>query len=177
MTDLDGLWVADRARQNEAYERVMAATRDAAVPWADALWPVAVARLGDADNHSRAIAAQVLCNLAAHDRSGRIAGDLDALIEVTRDPRFVTARHCLRALWRIGLAGDVERALIVAALGRRYREAATEKNGTLIRSDIIESLRLLRDATADPAVEPLARELIALEDDPKYRKKYAGHWR
>jgi hypothetical protein len=170
--DLDGLWVTDRARQNAAYTEVMAATSET---WVDGLRPVAVANLTHRDNHNRAIAAQVLCNLGAHD--GAVTEDLDALIEVTRDPRFVTARHCLRSLWRLGLAGEEPRRTVLAALDRRFREAAGEKNGTLIRSDIVESLRLLHDATGDPAVEPVARALIALEDDPKYRKKYAGHWR
>jgi len=47
------------------------------------------------DNHVRAIAAQVLCNLARSDPENRILKDFDALLAVTKDERFVTARHCL----------------------------------------------------------------------------------
>ena len=63
------------------------------------------------------------------------------------------------------------------ALDDRYRESMGEKNGTLIRSDIIAGLRRLSDAVDDPDLEPTARALIELEPDPKYRKKYAAHWR
>lgn len=173
--DLDGLWSSDRARQNAAYEQVMAATAEA-VPWAGDVWDDVVAHLGSPDNHDRAIAAQVLCGLAAHDSDGRIEKDLPALMAVTHDERFVTARHALQAVWRAGLSGGRARGVVVEALVARYREAEGEKNGTLVRHDIVESLRHLRDATQDDAIEAVASELIALEQDPKYRKKYARHW-
>ena len=119
----------------------------------------------------------MLCNLAATDPSGRVLAQLDALMVVTRDPRFVTARHALLSVWRIGLAGDRQRAAAVAALAARYRASWDEKNGTLVRSDIVASLRRLYDAVPDPAVRATALELVELEPDPKYRRKYAAHWR
>jgi hypothetical protein len=170
------LWGTDRDRQNAAYESFMDATT-APVPWAPEVWDEVVANLAHPDNHNRAIAAQLLCNLASRDTTGRVLGDLPALVEVTRDARFVTARHALKSLWRLGLAGEEQRGAVLAALAARYREAATEKNGTLIRHDVVESLRALHDAVADQRVETTARELIALEADPEYRKKYAGHWK
>ncbi|MGK5519144.1 hypothetical protein ACSNN9_07275 [Micromonospora sp. URMC 107] len=169
-------WGTDRTRQNAAYTALMEATSEP-VPWADDVWDDLVGHLGDADNHNRAIAAQLLCNLAARHPSERILRDLDALVAVSRDERFVTARHALRSLWKIGLAGESQRHAVVAALARRYREAADEKNGTLVRSDIVEGLRHLHDAVGDPAVERTARELIDAEADPKYQRKYRGHWR
>jgi hypothetical protein len=170
------LWVTDRPRQNAAYSSLMEAT-GSPVPWADDVWDEVVANLKHSDNHNRAIAGQLLCNLAAHDRRDRILGDLDALMEVTKDPRFVTARHTLQSLWRIGLGGGTQCRAIVAALEKRYAECATEKNGTLIRSDIVKSLRQLHDAVDDPDIETTARALIETEPDPKYRRKYAGHWK
>lgn len=170
------LWVPDRQRQNVAYTSLMEAT-GVPVPWAHDAWDEVVANLAHADNHNRAIAAQILCNLAAHDPSERILGDLDALMKVTRDERFVTARHSLQSLWKIGLGGNAQRRAVVAALDLRYRECATEKNGTLIRHDIIESLRRLYDVVGDPAVEATARALIEVESDAKYRRKYARHWK
>jgi hypothetical protein len=172
----DDLWVADRARQNAAFESMMDETSRPAA-WAATVWPDVLANLSHTDNHNRAIAAQVLCNLAAHDPSGRIVGDLPTLVAVTRDARFVTARHCIQSLWKIGLAGPAQRAALLAAVDGRYRECGTEKNGALIRSDLIEGLRRLHDATGDREVEVLARTLIDVETDPKYRKKYSGHWR
>lgn len=65
---------------------------------------------------------------------------------------------------------------ILEALERRYDEAASERNGTLIRSDIILSLRKLYDATDDPDIATTARKLTDAEEDPKYRAKYANPW-
>jgi hypothetical protein len=47
----------------------------------------------------------------------------------------------------------------------------------LIRYDILESMRRIYDATSDAEILGLAASLIDLEDDPKYRKKYALLWR
>ncbi|AGZ41767.1 hypothetical protein [Actinoplanes friuliensis] len=166
------LWGTDRQRQNEAYAASMAETVPG-VPW-DEL----VAHLADKDNHNRAIAAQLLCNHAAQDPTGRIIGaDLDALVAVTWDERFVTARHCLQSLWKVGLGSDAARAAVVTALARRYRDSTSEKNGTLVRNDIVESLRKLHASMADPVIESTARELIDEEPDLKYRRKYARHWK
>ena len=60
------LWGTDRDRQNAAYDEFMAAT-GTAVPWADEAWDDVVRHLSDDDNHNRAIAGQLLCNLAAHE--------------------------------------------------------------------------------------------------------------
>jgi hypothetical protein len=81
------------------------------------------------------------------------------------------------ALWRIGLGSPVQRTAVLATLGRRYRESNGEKNGTLIRNDIVESLRKPYDAVGDPEIEMHARTLIELEPDPKYRRKYASRWK
>ncbi len=168
------LWVEDAERRGHAYRTLMAETEQP-VPWAAERWDDVVAHLSDPDNHVRSIAAQLLCNLAAHRPIAR--SDLDALLTVTRDPRFVTARHSLRSLWRIGLAGPEQRRVLLDVVGERYRDSFGEKNGTLVRSDLVETLRLLHDATADEAVRSAATGLIAAEPDEKYRRKYAKFWR
>jgi hypothetical protein len=170
------LWSTDRARQNTVFASIMDET-SRQVPWAYEAWDELVANLSHKDNHNRAIAAQVLCNLGAHDPGDRILGDLDALVRVTYDARFVTARHCLLSLWKIGIAGPTQRTAVIATLKRRYHDTGTEKSARIIRSDIVASLRQLRDATGDETIEPVARELIEAEPDPTYRRKYAGHWR
>ena len=63
------------------------------VPWAYEVWDVLRQGLTDPDNHKRAIASRLLCYLALSDPKKRILKDLDALMAVTHDPRFVTARH------------------------------------------------------------------------------------
>lgn len=45
------------------------------------------------------------------------------------------------------------------------------------RYDIHCTLRKLFDATSDQTVKSAALSLMPPEQDPKYRKKYAGAWR
>ena len=177
-THLDNLWSEDRDLQNKAFFYILEAT-DKPVDWAYDVWDEMVRNLSHKDNHNRAIAAQVLCNLAKSDPKNRIQKDFDALLVVTRDERFVTARHCLQALWKIGAAGKQQQKILVEGLERRFKECITEKNCTLIRYDIIQSLRNLYDAAAvkEEKVKEKALELIETEEDLKYRKKYASVWR
>jgi len=175
-THFDNLRSEDRELQNKAYSYIMEAT-DKPVDWAYEVWDEMVAGLSHKDNHVRAIAAQVLCNLAKSDPKNRIRKDLDALLAVTKDERFVTARHCLQALWKIGAAGKKQQKILVEGFERRFKECVTEKNSTLIRYDISQSLRNLYDTVKDEKIKEKALELIETEEDLKYRKKYASLWR
>ena len=175
-TNLTNLWSDDRALQNKAFIAILKAT-DKPVDWAYDAWDEVVENLHHKDNHNRAIAAQVLCNLAKSDPKRRILTDFDALLAVTRDERFVTARHCLQALWKVGAAGKPQQKRLVDGLAGRFAECVTEKNCILIRYDISQSLRNLYDAVKDEAVREKALELIETEPDLKYRKKYASLWR
>jgi hypothetical protein len=136
-----------------------------------------VKNLTHKDNHNRAIAAQLLCGLAKSDPDQRILRDFDALLNVTKDERFVTARHCMQALWKVGAAGSAQQQRYMDGLERRYHECASEKNCTLIRYDIIQSMRNVYDVTKDEAIREKALALIETEPDAKYRKKYATVWK
>jgi hypothetical protein len=175
-TNLDNLWSKDRELQNKAFFYILEVT-DKPVGWAYEAWDEVVENLSHRDNHNRAIAAQVLCNLAKSDPDNRMLEDFDALLAATKDERFVTARHCLQALWKVGAAGEKQQELLVDGLEGRFRECITEKNCTLIRYDIIQGLRNLYDAVEDERVKAKALELIESEEDMKYRKKYASVWR
>jgi hypothetical protein len=67
--------------------------------------------------------------------------------------------------------------MLVDGLERRFDECISEKNCTLIRYDILQSLRNLYDAVQDEGLRAKALEWIEREEDLKYRKKYAGLWR
>lgn len=175
LTNLDGLRSGKREQQDTAYTHLMAVT-DTAVPWAYEVWEEVVSLLAHPDNRTRAIAAQLLCNLAKSDPQARILEDFDALLAVTRDERFVTARHCMQSLWKVGVAGPKQRQHLLDGLAGRFHECAVEKNGTLIRFDISESLKKVYDQTGDESVREKALELIETEEDLKYRKKYARLW-
>jgi hypothetical protein len=155
----------------------MLALTEQPVAWAYEVWDELLATLGHKDAHQRAIAAQLLCNLARSDPEARMLSDFDAVLALTRDAKFVTARHTLQALWKVGLAGERQRQLVVERLAARFANCAAEKNCTLIRYDISEGLRRLYDAVNDEAVRSTALRLIESEEDAKYRKKYALLWR
>jgi hypothetical protein len=173
---LDDLQSSDPSRQNRAFQALLKAT-DRTVSWAYEIWDDLLQTLVEGDNRQRSIAAQVLGNLAKSDPAGRMLKDVAALLEVTKDERFVTARHCLQSLWKVGVAGDGQRTVLMKGLAKRFRECVSERNCTLIRYDILVVMRGVYDLTNDEAVRTAAAKLMALEPDPKYQKKYATVWR
>ncbi len=175
-SSLADLHSADHDRQNSAFQFFMEATSEP-VDWAYDVWDDLIATLTSGDNRQRAIAAQALCSLAASDPQKRMLNDLGALLAVTKDERFVTARHCLQSLWKIGIVGPSQRKALVDGLVERFKNCAAEKNCTLIRYDILESLRRIYDFAADEKLRETALALIEIEPDPKYRKKYLTLWR
>jgi hypothetical protein len=175
-TQLDNVRSQDGGVQNEAYHFLMEAT-EKPVDWAYEAWDELVDGLTHKDNHIRAISSQVLANLAKSDPKGRMFKDFDKLLAVTKDERFVTARHCLQSIWKVGLAGKNAQQLVVNGLENRYHECVSEKNCTLIRYDIIVDLHKLYEATTSSEIKEKALELIELEGDDKYRKKYAKVWK
>lgn len=175
-TNFDHLWSENRELQNAAYYDILELT-NTVVDWSYDVWDSVLENLNHKDNHNRAIAAQVLCNLAKSDSENRILKDFEALLKVTKDKRFVTARHCLQSLWKIGLVGKQQLECLMNGLERRFHECVSEKNCALIRYDILVSMRKLSDVTQNELVKSKALELIELEQDIKYRKKYATAWK
>jgi hypothetical protein len=83
----------------------------------------------------------------------------------------------MQSLWKVGAVGVDHQALLVDGLADRFKTCNTEKNCTLIRYDILQSFKKVYDVVKDEKIRQKALELIATEDDLKYRKKYAGLWR
>lgn len=175
-TCLENLRSEDRNIRYQAFLEVQKLTNEK-VDWAYVIWDELKNDLTHRDNHQRAIAAQLLCNLAKSDPEGRMLSDFPALMEVTKDHRFVTARHCIQSLWKIGIAGMQQKEMLLNGLTERFRDCVEEKNYTLIRYDIIQGLRKLYDIDNDGTVKQKALDLIETEEDPKYRKKYAAVWK
>lgn len=169
------LWSSDRTAQNAAYKQFMAATK-APVDWAYAVWDDVVAHLAASNNHDRAIAGQLLCNLALSDPEQRIRGDRPKLMAVTEDNKFVTARHVIQSLWRVGLPVPL-RPFLLDAVSDKFASCRSHKNHTLIRYDLVEGLKKLSEDTGDASIRPLALALIATEADAKYAKKYSRLWK
>jgi hypothetical protein len=175
-THLDNIRSTDGQLQNDAYYFLMEVT-ESPVDWAYEAWDELIEGLTHKDNHVRAISSQVLANLGKSDPKGRMFKDFDKLLAVTKDEKFVTARHCMQNIWKVGLGGRKTEQLVAKGLAQRYRECASEKNGKLIRYDILVSMRNLYNATMSSEIKDKALELIELEEEAKYKKKYAGVWK
>ncbi|WP_068677610.1 hypothetical protein [Oceanobacillus sp. Castelsardo] len=166
----------DKQKQYEAYNHILEIT-EKEVEWAYEVWDQLVKDLTDRDNHKRSRAAQFLSSLAISDPEKRIVEDFPEIWEVTKDPKFVTARHSLQSIWKIGLAGEEQKKLILHHLSDRFKTCTNEKNYTLRRFDIIQGMKNLYDMVQDEEIKELALGLIEMEEDNKYKKKYALVWK
>lgn len=173
---LDDLHSKDKNVQGAAYAELLKLTAEP-VEWAYEAWDEVVEGLSAKDNRLRSIAAQLLANLAKGDPKGRILRDFGKLLAVTKDQKFVTARHAVQSIWRVGLASKKQRKVLLEGLSRRFAECASEKNGTLTRYDIVEALHRLDAEVDDPSIRKTALALIETEPDLKYKKKYAKVWK
>ena len=172
---LDNLFSQDRELQNKAFTYILKET-EKPVDWAYEIWDSLAEGLGHKDNHVRAISAQILANLAKSDPQNRLQEDFPRLMEVTKDERFVTARHALQSIWKVGAQKKMQKT-VVDALADRFETCTAEKNWSLIRYDIIQDLRNLYDEVGDESIKQEAMELIEMEKDLKYKKKYASVWK
>ncbi|WP_059105790.1 hypothetical protein [Shouchella shacheensis] len=175
-THFENLRNEDKNIQYEALMKLFDSTEEE-VDWAYQVWDQLLKDLTEGDNHQRSRAAQLLCNLAKSDPENRILKDFPMVWAVTKDKKFVTARHSLKSIWKVALAGPEQKELVLNNLADRFLTGTDEKNYTLIRYDIIESLRKLYDEIKDEQVKQLALDLIEKEKDKKYKKKYASVWK
>jgi hypothetical protein len=144
---LDNIRSHDKTLQSRAFLTLIEAT-DKPVDWAYKIWDEMLAGLSHKDNHVRAISAQVLCNLAKSDPKNRMLKDFAALLAVTKDERFVTARHTL-------IRYDICQSL----------------------HNVYNVYNVAQDTVKDEKIRETVLTLIETEDDLKYRKKYMSLWR
>lgn len=166
----------DKEARFQSYEQLIEIT-DQPVDWAYEVWDELVERLAHSDPHQRSRAAQYLAGLAKSDPENRLLNDFPKLWRVTYDEKTVTARHSLQAIWKVGLAGSLQREWIIQFFTKRFAACESEKHPTMIRGDLLEGLRKLYDATEDEQLRETAHKLIESVDDAKYRKKYTAIWK
>jgi hypothetical protein len=150
---------------------------DRPVAWAYEVWDRLVSDLRHRDGHRRAFAAQMLARLAISDPDGRMLRDFPKVAAVMSDEKPVTARHTLQSLWRIGLAGEKQRSLVLKAIERRFRECGNEKGAAIIRTDALTALGKLFKATGDSTVDKTASALIESEPNEVTQRKQRAAWR
>lgn len=172
---IDNLKSKDKKFRYESFHDIIKITNERA-EWAYEVWDDLI-NLLEGDNHQRAIAAQVLSNLAKSDSEQRLLYDFKNLLNATKDEKFVTARYSLQCLWKIGIVNEAFRDIIVDGLSGRFNGCINEKNCTLIRYDIMVVFRKMFDQMGDEKIKSSALALIETEDDEKYRNKYLGVWK
>jgi hypothetical protein len=172
---LNNLRSDDRDLQNKAFSYILNATEQP-VDWVYEVWDQLLEGLRHKDNHVRAISAQILANLAKSDPKNRMQKDFAALMAVTKDEKFVTARHTLQSIWKVGVEKKMQKT-VVETLANWFKDCITEKNWTLIRYDVIQDLRNLYDEVQDEKIKEKALELIETEENAKYKKKYTSVWK
>ena len=166
----------DKDERYEAYQNILNVT-DQKVDWAYEVWDQLLEDLTHKDNHQRSRAAQYLANLAKSDPEMRMMKDFPKLWEVTKDEKFVTARHSLQSIWRVGIAGTPQKEMVMEYMVDRFKNGTDEKNFTLIRNDIVQNMKNLYDHFSDEAIKQTALDLIDTVDNEKYKKKYMNIWK
>lgn len=68
--NFNDLWSGNRELQNKAFFFVLEVT-NSRVDWAHDVWNELLENLNHKDNHNRAIAAQILCNLAKSEQNAK----------------------------------------------------------------------------------------------------------
>lgn len=78
---------------------------------------------------------------------------------------------------KIGLAESRQKKLVLDHLIERFQICSNEKNYTLIRFDIIQNLKNLYEQLNEEEIKEKAMELIEMEEEGKYQKKYMSVWK
>lgn len=166
----------DKQESYEAYLYILQVT-EKQVDWAYEVWDDLLDGLTDKDNHQRSRSAQYLANLAQSDPENRMLTDLPRLWEVTKDEKFVTARHSLQSFWKVGLGGAEQRDKVMDYMVERFRNGTNEKNYTLVRFDLIQNMKNLYEQLKDEKIKHTAWNLIDTVEEEKYMKKYKQIWK
>jgi hypothetical protein len=172
---IDELGMGRRNSHGDIYQVLMREINHP-VGWANKAWPPLADYLTHKDNRVRAIAGQALCNLSQSVLPDLIRRDLPALAKLTYDERFVTARHVLQNLWKVGVMDVQIRSDLLAILTKRFSSCAEENSVGIVRKDILKAMHTLFGITGDSRVQDAAEALILSEPDKMLSKAYHRAW-
>ena len=83
----------------------------------------------------------------------------------------------MQSLWNVAVVGKKQQKLYLDGMEKRFKECVTEKNGKLIRYDILVSMRNVYNEVGDESIRERALALSVSEKDVKNQKKCAGVWK
>jgi hypothetical protein len=101
---------------------------------------------------------------------------IDKILRMTDDESFVTSRQTIQSLWKVAATGKAMQKRVFDHLAKQYGECIKGRHYNLIRQDIIQCLRDLYHTAKDQGIEHTAFELIRMEKESWYRKKYEVLW-
>ena len=133
---------------------------DKKVDWTYDVWDELFKMLEHENSFHRSIAIKVISNLAKSDTEDRIYHSLGLLLANTKDDKFITSRIWLKSIWKVAAASRKSRKKVLTRGGKRFRECSNGKHYNLLRTDIIQSIRLLYDAERNQVLLTLAQTLI-----------------
>lgn len=168
---IDNLGSTDGNTRLNALQTILKITEDK-VDWVYEVWDDLVCKLDHENSYQRSIAIMVLCNLAKSDSENRIEGILDRLLAHTRDDKFITSRQCIQNIWKVAAINNRTKTIVLDHLEKQYADCSEDKHYNLIRQDVIQSIRLLYDYEEDDSLLARAKEMIKMEKEDRYRKKY-----
>lgn len=168
---IDNLASADDKTRFAALQTILKITDDK-VDWVYDVWNDLVDKLDNKNSYQRSIAILVLCNLAKSDSENRMRECIHRLLAHTRDEKFITSRQCIQNIWKVAASNSYAREIVLNHLGKQFTDCVGEKHYNLIRSDIIQSFRLLYDYVQDDRLLSWAKDMAKTEKEEKYRKKY-----
>jgi len=102
----------------------------------------------------------------------RMRHAIDKILRMTDDESFVTSRQTIQSLWKVAATGKAMQKRVGDHLAKQYGECIKGRHYNLIRQDIIQCLRDLYHTAKDQGIEHTAFELIGMEKESWYRKKY-----
>jgi hypothetical protein len=146
------------------------------VDWVYMVWDDLLELTKKGDNHQRSIAVQIMSNLAKSDHNQKMLEDFGFLVAVTKDKNFITAKHSLNCLWKIGIVNEKFKRMVVLDMDKRFQECISERNYYLIRYNITVILRKMYDHLLEENLKLQSLSLIGLERENKFRKKYLSVW-
>jgi hypothetical protein len=154
-----------------AFKEVHALT-DKKVIWIYDRWFELVEKISSENSYQRTIGLTLLANLCKSDDENRFSKIIDAYLEHLDDEKFITARLCIQAVWKIALVNDRLRRKIIDSLEQSYwGNIHLKTHGNLIRQDIVTSLNQIFQNTKDKEVINLVLRIAAEETDDKIIKK------